>query len=394
MQIPIYRHSSNIKRMLLILAIVLIISLLKYSQNIVNKLRIDLTNMVRFYAQVYAQAATEQTGEDFSFIFDQIIRKSSIPMIISAAVDQNPTAWRGVGVEDRELTEENRQKLEKMMKNMDSANEPIQLLYGDYTLGYIHYGDTELIKNLIMLPYIEISVVALFIFLGYISFQVIRSNEKRSIWVGLAKETAHQLGTPLTALMGWSELLKSQFPENEHIDDITKDIKRLEKVTNRFSHIGSTPHLETASLNSVIKEAVEYYQRRLPQLRPGVQIEFQPVSDFQVKINKDLFSWAIENLIKNALEAVPEENGWIQITAQPLKNNQWIAIDVADNGKGIPLKNRKNIFRPGYSTKQRGWGLGLSLTMRIVKDYHHGKLFLLESKPQERTIMRVMIRST
>jgi len=195
-------------------------------------------------------------------------------------------------------------------------------------------------------------------------------------------------------LMGWSELLKSQFPENEHIDDITKDIKRLEKVTNRFSHIGSTPHLETASLNNVIKEAVEYYQRRLPQLRPGVQIEFQPVSDFQVKINKDLFSWAIENLIKNALEAVPEENGWIQITAQPLKNNQWIAIDVADNGKGIPLKNRKNIFRPGYSTKQRGWGLGLSLTMRIVKDYHHGKLFLLESKPQERTIMRVMIRST
>ena len=392
MKISIYRHSSNIKRLLLILAIILIFSLLRYSQNIVNKLRDDLTNMMRFYATVYAQAATEENNQDFSFIFDQIIRKSSIPMIISADTTKTPTAWRNVGIKEIELTDDTRIILEKMMKRMDSANAPIPLIYNDYNLGYIHYGDTNLIRQLVMLPYVEISVVFLFIFFGYLTFQLIRSSEKRSIWVGMAKETAHQLGTPLTSLMGWIELLKTEAPDNDHIDELTKDIKRLEKVTNRFSRIGSTPNLKVTSLNPVIQEAVDYYRRRLPQLGPGVSITFQPGGEYQAVMNRDLFIWAIENLIKNALDAVSQLNGKILITTQLLKNSRRIAIDITDNGKGIPSKDRKNIFRPGYSTKKRGWGLGLSLTMRIIKEYHHGKLQLLESKPSEKTVMRIMLR--
>ncbi|MCK4640740.1 MAG: HAMP domain-containing histidine kinase, partial [Candidatus Marinimicrobia bacterium] len=325
MKISIYRHSSNIKRLLLVLAIVLIFSLLRYSQNIVNKLRDDLTNMMRFYATVYAQAATEENNQDFSFIFDQIIRKSSIPMIISADTTKTPTAWRNVGIEEIELTDDTRIILEKMMKRMDSANDPIPLIYNDYNLGYIHYGDTNLIRQLVMLPYVEISVVFLFIFLGYLTFQLIRSSEKRSIWVGMAKETAHQLGTPLTSLMGWIELLKTEAPDNDHIDELTKDIKRLEKVTNRFSRIGSTPNLKVTSLNPVIQEAVDYYRRRLPQLGPGVSITFQPGGEYQAVINRDLFTWAIENLIKNALDAVSQLNGKILITTQLLKNNRRIA---------------------------------------------------------------------
>ena len=392
MKISIYRHSSNIKRLLLVLAIILIFSLLRYSQNIVNKLRDDLTNMMRFYATVYAQAATEENNQDFSFIFDQIIRKSSIPMIISADTTKIPTAWRNVGIKEIELTDDTRIILEKMMKRMDSANAPIPLIYNDYNLGYIHYGDTNLIRQLVMLPYVEISVVFLFIFFGYLTFQLIRSSEKRSIWVGMAKETAHQLGTPLTSLMGWIELLKTEAPDNDHIDELTKDIKRLEKVTNRFSRIGSTPNLKVTSLNPVIQEAVDYYRRRLPQLGPGVSITFQPGGEYQAVMNRDLFIWAIENLIKNALDAVSQLNGKILITTQLLKNSRRIAIDITDNGKGIPSKDRKNIFRPGYSTKKRGWGLGLSLTMRIIKEYHHGKLQLLESKPSEKTVMRIMLR--
>ncbi|MCK4715864.1 MAG: HAMP domain-containing histidine kinase [Candidatus Marinimicrobia bacterium] len=392
MKISIYRHSSNIKRLLLVLAIVLIFSLLKYSQNIVNKLRDDLTNMMRFYATVYAQTANEESNQDFSFIFDQIIRKSSIPMIISSEIDKNPTAWREVGIKEIELTDDTRILLEKMMKEMDSANAPIPLIYNDYNLGYIHYGDTNLIRQLVMLPYVEISVVFLFIFLGYLSFQLIRSSEKRSIWVGMAKETAHQLGTPLTSLMGWIELLKTEAPDNEHIDELTKDIKRLEKVTNRFSRIGSTPNLKVTFLNPVIQEAVDYYRHRLPQLGSGISITFQPGGEYQAVINRDLFTWAIENLIKNALDAVSQLNGKISITTQLLKNNRRIAIDITDNGKGIPSKDRKNIFRPGYSTKKRGWGLGLSLTMRIIKEYHHGKLLLLESKPSEKTVIRIVIK--
>ncbi|MCG2716490.1 MAG: HAMP domain-containing histidine kinase [Candidatus Marinimicrobia bacterium] len=392
MKISIYRHSSNIKRLLLVLAIVLIFSLLRYSQNIVNKLRDDLTNIVRFYATVYAQAAIEDSDQDFSFIFDEIIRKSSIPMIISADTNKTPTAWRNVGIEDIDTSPEAVTKLEKIMAEMDSANEPLPLTYKDYNLGYIHYGDTNLIRQLVMLPYVEISVVFLFIFLGYISFQLIRSSEKRSIWVGMAKETAHQLGTPLTSLMGWIELLKTEVPDNDHIDELTKDIKRLEKVTNRFSRIGSTPNLKGTSLNPVIQEAVDYYRRRLPQLGPGVSITFQPGGEYHAVMNRDLFTWAIENLIKNALDAVSQLNGKILITTQLLKNNRRIAIDITDNGKGILSKDRKNIFRPGYSTKKRGWGLGLSLTMRIIKEYHHGKLQLLESKPSEKTVMRIMLR--
>lgn len=392
MKLSVYSQTSTIKRALFLLAIIMIISLLWYSQQIVNKLRADLNNQIRFYANVYARAAVEQSNQDFSFIFDEIIRKSSIPMIISAEIDKTPTAWRNVGIDDTELTHEARLKLEKIMSEMDSANDPLPLTYNNYNLGYIHYGDTQLIRHLIALPYIEISVVALFILLGYMGFQVIRSSEKRSIWVGMAKETAHQLGTPLTSLMGWIELLKNDLPDNENIAEMARDIQRLEKITNRFSRIGSTPAPEKVSINQTIREAVDYYNRRLPQLGPGISIEFEPETDYTVTIIKDLFGWAIENIIKNAIDAVPQKNGKIQIVTGLNKNGNWLTIDTIDNGKGIRSQDRKNIFRPGFSTKKRGWGLGLSLTRRIITEYHQGKVFIAESIPNEKTVMRIMLK--
>jgi len=393
MKMTIYKQTNTIKRILLFLAIVMILSLLWYSQQIVHRLRADLNNQVRFYAGVYARAAIEESDQDFSFIFDEIIRKSSIPMIISAELDKTPTAWRNVGIEDTDTSPEAVTKLEKIMAEMDSANEPISLKYKNYNLGYIHYGDTKLIRQLITLPYIEISVVALFIFLGYMGFQVIRGSEKRSIWVGMAKETAHQLGTPLTSLLGWIELLRSDLPDNENVNEMARDVQRLEKITNRFSRIGSTPAAERISIKKTIQEAVDYYHRRLPQLGPGVSIEFQPENDYNVTIIKDLFGWAIENLIKNAIDAVPQTNGKIQIVFGLIKNDNWLAIDVIDNGKGIRSKDKKNIFRPGFSTKKRGWGLGLSLTKRIITEYHHGKLLVAESRPNEKTVMRIMLKA-
>ncbi|MGC9363733.1 MAG: sensor histidine kinase [Fidelibacterota bacterium] len=389
----IYRQTSTIKRILLLLAIILIFALLWYSQQIVDKLREDLNNQISFYAGVYARAAVEESDQDFSFIFDEIIRKSTIPMIISAQIDKQPTAWRNVGVEDIDLNLETVAKLEQIMAEMDSANDPIPLTYKNYNLGYIHYGDTKLIRQLVTLPYVEISVVALFIFLGYMGFQVIRSSEKRSIWVGMAKETAHQLGTPLTSLMGWVELLQSEYPDNENIAEMARDIRRLEKITNRFSRIGSTPAAEKVAINATIQEAVDYYRRRLPQLGPGIQIEFKPSTDYQVTIIRDLFAWAIENLIKNAIDAVPQKNGKIRIQTELIKNGKWLAIDVIDNGKGVLPRDRKNIFRPGYSTKKRGWGLGLSLTKRIITENHQGKISVAESRPNEKTTMRILMKT-
>ncbi len=394
MKTIIYRNSGNIKRILILIAIVLIFSLLRYTQIVVNKLREDSSNLVRFYAEVYAKAATDYGEQDFSFIFDQIIRKISIPMVLSQEIDKKPTAWKGIGLDEKNNTDKNLAKVQSLMNEMDLSNQPIPLKYNGKILGYIHYGDTELIKRLKMLPFVEIAVVGLFIFLGYMGFHVIRSSEKRSIWVGMAKETAHQLGTPLSSMMGWLELLKIKDRPFEEVDEMSKDLKRLEKITTRFSKIGSVPFFQLTPINTVIEDAVEYYKRRLPQLGPKVNLNFVTGGDYQVKINADLFSWAVENLIKNALDAVPEENGSIVLSTKLVKKGKFIAVDIMDNGKGISKRDRKNVFRPGYSTKKRGWGLGLSLAQRIIKDYHHGKIFVKESKPGEATVMRILLKKS
>lgn len=393
MDIKIYRQSGNIKRLLLILAIAMIFALLNYTQKIVNRLRQDSANLIRFYADVYAKAAMDMSSDDFSFIFEEIIRKISTPMILSGADSNEPTAWRNIGIPDNDHSPENLVKVKMIMLEMDRENQPIPLTYEERVLQYIHFGDTNMIRQLRRLPYIEISIVGLFIFLGYFGFSVIRDNEKRSIWIGMAKETAHQLGTPLTALMGWLELLKDEIGDNANITEIYQDVQRLEKVATRFSQIGSRPILKPTIINPVIDDAVIYYRRRLPQLGPGINLGFIPSGEYTINLNADLFSWALENLIKNAIDAVSQQNGKITVEVQPIRGGKLVAIDVIDNGKGITKRNRRNIFRPGYSTKQRGWGLGLSLAMRIVKEYHRGRLFVLMSKPHEKTVMRIILKN-
>jgi len=394
MDIKIYRHSSNIKRLLLVIAIVLIFVLLNYTQTLVKRLRQDSANLIRFYADVYAKAAMDMSNQDFSFIFEEIIKKISTPMILSEKKDSQPTAWRNIGISEEDHSPENLIKVKELMLEMDRENQPIPLKYQDQVLQYIHFGDTNMIRQLRRLPYIEIALVSLFILLGYIGFTVIRDSEKRSIWVGMAKETAHQLGTPLTALMGWLELLKTEIGSNANIAEISRDVQRLEKVATRFSQIGSRPKLNQTSLNPVIHEAVTYYKRRLPKLGPGIKLDFVAEGEFEANLNADLFSWALENLIKNAIDAVSQQNGQVIVELKAIRNGKYLAVDVIDNGKGILVRNRKNIFRPGYSTKQRGWGLGLSLAIRIIKEYHQGRLFVLQSKPNEKTVMRIMLKNT
>jgi signal transduction histidine kinase len=240
-----------------------------------------------------------------------------------------------------------------------------------------------------MLPYIEIGVVALFILLGYIGFQQIRSSEKSSIWAGMAKETAHQLGTPLSSLMGWTAVLESKYEGDENILEMKRDIDRLEKVTNRFSKIGSEPVLIKTKISAVIMEAVNYYQKRLPQLGRKITLEYATPQKNYAMINSDLFSWAVENLIKNSIDAIGNKDGIVTIKTETDKDN--INIDVQDTGKGIEKRNWDNIFKPGYSTKRRGWGLGLSLTKRIIEMYHKGKIYVKTSKPGVGTNIRISI---
>ncbi len=386
----IYYHSATIKRALVAIAIVLIFSLLYYTQKIVNDLREDSTKLMNFYADVYTDAIA-YTGNDFSFIFEKIIKNISIPMVLSEKRDSVYISHKNLGHIDSLTTKADTLKVLEQMRRMDEANNPIELKYEDSSLGFIHYGDTELISKLQMLPYIEIGVVALFILLGYIGFQQIRSSEKSSIWAGMAKETAHQLGTPLSSLMGWVAVLEGKYGEDDNINEMKSDIARLEKVTNRFSKIGSEPVLVKIEITTVINEAVKYYQKRLPQLNRKIDIEFDKHNKLYGNLNSDLFSWALENLIKNAIDAIGQKNGVVSVETKLDREKQQIHIDVTDNGKGIERKNWNNIFRPGYSTKRRGWGLGLSLTKRIIEKYHNGNIFVKTSKLQKGTTIRIAI---
>ena len=390
MKNKIYYNSATVKRILTLIAIVIIFSLLFYSQKIVKDLRDDSTQLMNFYAEMYTDAVS-YTGNDFSFVFEKIIQNISIPMILSGKKDSVIVTWKNLEVTGDSLTHQDTLNVLSVMKKMDKANEPIELKYEDNTLGFIHYGDTELISKLRMLPFIEIGVVALFILLGYMGFQQIRSSEKSSIWAGMAKETAHQLGTPLSSLMGWIAVLESEQPDNNNILEMKQDIQRLNKVTNRFSKIGSTPEKKKKNVTEVIEEAVAYYQKRLPQLGRKIKINFNDQKQFYGEINPDIFSWAVENLIKNAIDAIGDRDGEVNLSISEDKEKNKIDIDVVDNGKGIEKKNWKNIFRPGYSTKRRGWGLGLSLTKRIVEKYHNGKIFVKTSKPGKGTTIRLSI---
>jgi len=392
MKSRIYYHSSTIKRILVLIALILIASLLFYSQKIVNDLREDSTELMNFYAKVYTDAVA-YSGNDFSFVFENIIQSISIPMILADGKDSTIVTWKNIYTDEDSLsmTKIDTLDLYKKMSRMDKENNPIELKYGDVTLNYIHYGDSNLIRRLQMLPFVEIGVVALFILLGYFGFQQIRSSEKSSIWAGMAKETAHQLGTPLSSLMGWLAVMESEYPADENIKEMERDVARLSKVTNRFSKIGSIPVLKETEVSDVILEAVNYYKKRLPQLGREINLTFDNDQKLNGDLNIDIFSWAVENLIKNAIDAIGNKDGEIKVTAGFSNENDQILIDVSDNGKGIEKKNWNNIFRPGYSTKRRGWGLGLSLTKRIVEEYHNGRIFVKTSKVGIGTTIRISI---
>ncbi|MGH7889163.1 MAG: sensor histidine kinase, partial [Thermodesulfobacteriota bacterium] len=244
-----------------------------------------------------------------------------------------------------------------------------------------------------LMPIVEVGVIALFILITFISFRNIKKSEQHSIWIGMAKETAHQLGTPISSIMGWLELLKQEQSAGSPVDlkeivsKMEEDLHRLEKIAHRFSQIGSIPELKETDLNSINAEVVKYFRSRLPHAGSGVCIktDLKPVP--LLKINSELVSWVIENLIKNALESVDPKQGVIEISTEA--DSKQVTLKVVDNGKGIPSKEQKRVFHPGYTTKKRGWGLGLSLAKRIVEDYHQGKIVLEESIPNKKTVFIV-----
>ncbi len=390
--------STNIKLSLLVFAIVLVFTTLFYTQSIVNKLLTKEREIADLYAKSLQYLATNPDDQvDYSFIFNEVLKAIDFPIILSDAYN-NPLPpfemnTRNVNFSPKMSFNDKELFLQSLISKFDQKNPPIKIAVNDtIILQYVHYGESEIITELRWLPFIEITLAGMFILLGYIGFSYIKKTEQSNIWVGMAKETAHQLGTPLSNVMGWIELIKLNAESNskllETIDEMENDLQRLQKVTDRFSKIGSKPNLNDESIDEIIRNMVEYFQRRLPQLRKNIEINFDQYNGYHAKINRDLFEWVLENLIKNSLDAI-EKGGLITIYTH--KKGNCLLIDVKDTGKGIDQKFKKDIFRPGYSTKERGWGLGLSLSKRIIETYHKGKLTLLESKVGKGTTFRIKL---
>jgi signal transduction histidine kinase len=258
-------------------------------------------------------------------------------------------------------------------------------IYIDSVVIYkLFYDDTALIGKLRLIPIVEMALVVGFIFLALVGFQHIRRSEQRTIWVGMAKETAHQLGTPISSLLGWTNLLKTgdaSFTQDEIFHKIENDLSRLGTIANRFGKIGSIPKLEKIDINQLTEETVEYFRDRLPHGGQGVQIEYKPGDIPKANVNRELYNWVVENLLKNSLEAVDARKGEIVVSTFKSLSGKSIVIEVSDNGRGISRGDARRIFRPGFTTKKRGWGLGLSLARRIIQEYHRGSIFLAKSDP-------------
>jgi signal transduction histidine kinase len=387
--------AGRFKVILLILVSLFVVGLLFYSQQVTDQLLKREREIVALYARSLEYLNQSPNTGDFSFIFD-VIRTIDFPIVQTDA--QNvPQYAKNVEIDTAGLSpQEKTRAWHEVLARMDEQNTPIRIALSDtLTLNYVHYGESLLLQQLRWLPVVELAVAALFVTIAYVGFSYIKRSEQSNIWVGMARETAHQLGTPLSSLMGWLERMRDHADASPSLAEMTgemqSDIERLNKVAARFSKIGSKPDLKDENLVEVIEEVMGYFRRRLPRSGNTVELALETPGEFRASINRELFEWVVENLMKNALDAMEGESGKIAFTISRAAGR--ISIDVSDSGRGIDPKFHKEIFRPGYSTKKRGWGLGLSLSKRIIEDYHRGRLFVKQSAPGFGTTFRIRLRA-
>ena len=270
----------------------------------------------------------------------------------------------------------NRDYLNKKLRHLKNSENKIEIKIDKETIQYLYYEDSTLLRRLSYFPYIQLAVLILFFAIAYFALMSIKRAEQNKVWVGLSKETAHQLGTPISSLMAWTQLLESMGVDKSIVTDMDKDVKRLSTIADRFSKIGSMPDKELTSINEAVVSSLEYMRARIPK-RVNLYIHTNDQTNNGVMLSQTLFAWVMENLTKNAVDAMDGE-GRLDITVEDSPNN--VVILVKDTGKGIARKNFKNVFNPGFTTKKRGWGLGLTLVKRIIEEYHNGQIYIKESE--------------
>ena len=390
-----------------------------FTQQNINSLSREVATTSRVLARFCAQASFPATRDSvLRKISKQVIDSIDFPIVITD-IAGNPRAWHHVGVDPDQVPDAaldslflgrtispviqaHVDELKREIAALDRKNLPIAMTQTEtgMPLGAVHYGEPGVLERLRWMPFLSAAGVVLLLALGLLGLRGIQQAEKRTIWVGMARETAHQLGTPLSSLMGWVELLRGSTGDGadlevrlaraelaETLDEMENDIARLSKVAQRFSHVGSVPLLQLQDVTPVVREAVQYARRRLPHGEGGVEIRERYEEVPPINVNRELLEWALENLLSNALSAIERRPGVIEVTVKRRKEAEEVEVVVRDNGRGMAPSEHRRVFEPGYTTKRRGWGLGLALARRVVEDYHGGRLWIRHSAPGLGTTM-------
>ena len=366
------------------MAFIIVATSLLFTNRLAEKLTLEQHRKMEIWAEAMRQFvnATEET-EHVDFLWKIIEENDNIPVLIADQADQIVTSRNFAHV-----PEENADAYyAKELKRLKGLRKPIEISLGDNQKQYIYYDDSNLLKQLAYYPYIQLSVIAIFLIGVLMALATTKNAEQNRVWVGLSKETAHQLGTPISSLLAWIEILKSNYPDDSMIDDMGNDINRLKTIAERFSKIGSKSEFELVNINDTLRQSVQYMQKRSSQMVTYTLTETQP--NIQTQLCVPLFEWVIENLCKNAIDAM-DGKGSIQIETT-IDERKHVIIDITDTGKGIDKRQFKSVFKPGYTTKRRGWGLGLSLAKRIIEEYHHGKIFVKQSALNKGTTFRIIL---
>lgn len=365
---------------------------LVYTELLVEELRHREYDQIDFFAKVQAKLASMENADnaDVTFLLMEVIKGNDLIPVILADENGLPISSKNIDL-PKDVTPNERIKfLEKEISKMKKYYDPIRIDFTNGEIQYIYYADSHLVSNLRFAPIVQLSVLGILAITAYLVFSTSRRAEQNQVWAGLAKETAHQLGTPISSLVAWIEYFKTDEDFDQSIiEELQKDVTRLEMITQRFSNIGSEPVLKPANLETSVKGALEYMSKRI-STKVKMNVHYLIDSPIEINVSLPLFEWVIENLCRNAVDAM-NGVGKLDVSIQLTQHKTAVEIDVKDTGKGIPKNKLSKVFNPGYTTKKRGWGLGLTLVKRIVEEYHGGKIFILESAPGVGTTFRIVM---
>ena len=378
-----YRHRTLWMLALFMLAVMTGIGSLAYTNYLVDILKEEERKKVELWAEATIIINSADTENNLEFPFSIIENNTTIPVILTDEADKIISSGNFDAVRMLDSV-----YMQDQLNRIKKRKDPIIINLGNGFINRIYYKDSIILTQLIYYPYVQLTIIILFILVAYLAFRSSRKAADNQVWVSMSKETAHQLGTPTSSLAGWVEILQERHPGISITAEIGRDVERLEKITDRFSRIGSRPALKKDDIIPIISRTIDYLKTR-----SSSKVQF--IADFDrskqiiAPVNAPLFEWVIENLAKNAIDAM-EGSGVIIFRA--MENGKTVIIDVTDTGKGIPKGSFRKIFDPGYSTKQRGWGLGLSLAKRIVDEFHSGRIYVRQSEPGKGSCIRIILK--